>query len=82
MCYRSVIHLNYPVDVSGDNTNAGGKEFVASCFPLRSGKEEGRRDLFHIVIVNVLISMNACDEYHEIISVTVAKTGMQEKRKM
>ena len=82
MCYRSVIHLNYPVDVSGDNTNAGGKEFVASCFPLRSGKEEGRRDLFHIVIVDVFAPTNSRDEHHKIIGVTVAKTGMQEKRKM
>ena len=40
------------------------------------------RDLFHIVIVDVFAPTNSRDEHHKIIGVTVAKTGMQEKRKM
>jgi len=32
--------------------------------------------------VNVFASTNSRDEHHKIIGVTVAKTGMQENRKM
>ena len=70
MCYRSVIHLNYPVDVSGDNLSADEDEFVARGFPLRSGKKDGRRDLFHITTKNMFILINSRDEYHNFFSIT------------
>jgi hypothetical protein len=36
-----------------DKTNVAGHEFVASCFPLRSGKESGTSDLCHIIAINL-----------------------------
>jgi hypothetical protein len=62
--YRSVIHLSYPVDVSGIKLTPGEK-FVASCFPLRSGKASGRRDLCHINGENDVSRKNVFDEITE-----------------
>ena len=82
--YRSVIHLCYPVDVSGDKTSAGGKEFVASCFPLRSGKADGLRDPMHIIAVKVAFSAKLRDVHHRSIVVPAGRRGritVEEKRK-
>ena len=40
--------------------------FVASCFPLRSGKESGTSDLCHIIAVNMNYQLDLRDEYHAI----------------
>lgn len=40
--------------------------FVASCFPLRSGKESGASDLCHINALNMNYRLSLRDEYHAI----------------
>ena len=40
--------------------------FVASCFPLRSGKASRSSDLCHIIAVNMDYRLDLRDEYHAI----------------
>ena len=51
--------------------------FVASCFPLQSGKESGTSDLCHIIPVNIYKSPDLRDECHSFAWQKGRETGVK-----